>query len=161
MSETVDSAAGSASRPSISWIVATVLCVAALAAGVWLGRVAFVSSIEPSPHIAAIEVLDDDLEVNGQVEYLEEKEVYILAVRTMPPAPAGSVYQVWLQVDDLVVPAGVMNANSSRFAYAAYDGRYDTLFITEEPGPFGSERPTSDPVIEADLTAIVIEGEND
>ena len=143
-------------RTSIPWLVAAALAILSLLAGVFLGRVAFVTSEEPAPHIVALDVLDEDLEVGGEVEYIESEEVYILAIRTLPPAPAGSVYQVWMQVDDLVVPAGVMNPNSSRFAYAAYEGRYDTLFVTEEPAPFGSEQPSSDPVITADLTKMEI-----
>ena len=141
---------------SIPWLVAVALSILSLLGGIWLGRVAFVSSDEPSPHIVALKVLDPNLDVSGEVQYLQNEEVYIVAIRTLPPAPAGSVYQMWMQLDEIIVPAGVMNPNSSRFAYAAYDGRYDTLFVTEEPAPFGSEQPTSDPVITADLTAIEI-----
>ena len=157
MSESAASTTSSGRRTSIPWMVAAALAIIALLAGVWLGRVAFVTTDEPSPHIVGLEILDDELEVGGEVEYIEDEEIYIVAIRTLPPAPAGLVYQVWMQVDDLVVPAGVMNPNSSRFAYAAYDGRYDTLFVTEEPAPFGSEEPTSDPVITADLTEIEID----
>ena len=156
MSESEAPTTSSGNRTSIPWLVAAALAIIALLAGVWLGQVAFVTTDEPSPHIVALEVLDDELEVGGEVEYIEEEEIYIVAIRTLPPAPGGSVYQVWMQVDDIVVPAGVMNPNSSRFAYAAYDGRYDTLFVTEEPAPFGSEEPTTDTVITADLTEIEI-----
>lgn len=149
------------SRVSIPWVVAAVLAVVALVGGVWLGRVAFVSSEEPAPLVVPIEVLDTDLEVSGQVEYLPESEVYILSVWTMPPAPEGSVYQAWLQVDDIIVPAGIMNSNSSRLAYAAYDGRYDTMFVTQEDGPLGSRQPTTDPVVTADLTGIEVPDSQD
>ncbi len=143
-----------ANRTSIHWVVAAVLAVAALVGGVWLGRVAFVTSEEPTPLVVPIEVLDTDLNVSGQVEYLPDEEVYVLSVWTMPPAPEGSVYQVWMQVDDIIVPAGIMNPNSSRLAYAAYAGRYDTMFVTLERGPLGSRQPTTDPVVTADLTGI-------
>lgn len=146
-------------RASIPWKIAVVLCVLALVGGVWLGRVAFVSSEEDSPHIANIEVLDDEYEVGGQVQYLEDREIYILSIWTLPPAPSGSVYQVWMQNGDVTVPAGVMNPNSSRFAYASYDGRYETLFVTVESGPFGVEEPTSEPIIEVDLTEFDIEND--
>lgn len=150
-----------ASRASIHWVIAAVLGVAALVGGVWLGRVAFVSSEEPAPLVVPVEILDTDLNVTGQVEYLPEAEVYILSVWTMPPAPEGSVYQAWLQVDDIIVPAGIMNSNSSRLAYAAYDGRYDTMFVTQEPGPLGSRQPTTDPVVTADLTGIEVPDDQD
>lgn len=157
MTESQATTSSSPKGTSIPWLVAAALAIVALLAGVWLGRVAFVSTDEPSPQIVSIEVLDDDLEVGGEVQFLEEEEVYILATRAMPPAPSGSVYQVWMQVDDIIVPAGVLDPNHNRFAYAAYDGRYDTLFVTEEPAPFGSEEPTSDPVITVELTEIEID----
>lgn len=147
-------------RTSIQWNVAVALCLLALVGGIWLGRVAFVSGEEDSPHIVQIDVLDEEMEVGGQVQYLEDEEIYILSVWTMPPAPSGSVYQVWLQSGDVIVPAGVMNPNSSKFAYAAYDGRYETMFVTEEAAPFGVDEPTSAPVIEADLTEFDIEDED-
>lgn len=142
---------------SIKWQVAVALCLLALIGGIWLGRVAFFANEEDSPHITQIEVLDTDYEVGGQVQYLEEEEIYILSIWTLPPAPDGSVYQVWMQNGDLVVPAGAMNPNSTNFAYAAYDGRYETLFVTVEAGPFGVEEPTTDPILEADLTTFEIE----
>lgn len=149
----------SSPSPSIHWIVATVLAVLALIGGVWLGSVAFVSSDEPSPHIVEIEVLDDDLNIGGSVEYVEDNEVYILTIHTMQPAEDGEVFQVWVQTDDLIVHAGLLHPDSRVFAYAAYSGRYDTMFITAEPEPLGSEQPTTDVLITVDLTEL--EGEGD
>jgi hypothetical protein len=158
MTDFVEHAPGTATnRTSIHWVVAAVLAVVALMGGVWLGQVAFVTLEEPAPLVVPIEVLDTDLNVSGEVEYLPEAEVYILSVFTMPPAPEGSVYQAWLQVDDIIVPAGIMNSNSSRLAYAAYDGRYDTMFVTREQGPLGSRQPTSAPLLTADLTQVQVQ----
>ena len=147
-----DSAA--AAQRSISWMLAAVLAVLALIGGVWLGRVAFVSSEVPSPRIVEIEVEDDDLQVGGSVEYLEQHEVYILTISTMPPPDDDEVFQVWVQTDDLIVRAGLLNPESRTFALAAYSGRYDTMFVTSEPGPFGSEQPTSPELITVDLTEL-------
>lgn len=140
--------------PSIHWIGASILAILALIGGVWLGRVAFVSSEAPSPRVVPIEVLDDDLEVGGSVEYFDDQEVYILSIHTMPPPEEGEVFQVWVQTDDLIVRAGLLHPDSRVFAYAAYSGRYDTMFVTAEPGPFGSEQPTSEPLITVDLTEL-------
>lgn len=144
-------------QQSISWKLAAVLAVLALAAGVWLGRVAFVSSELPSPRLVEIEVEDDDLEVGGSVEYIEEQEVYILTINTMPPPNDGEVFQVWMQTDEIIVPAGTLNPNSRTFAYAANSGRYESMFVTAEPAPFGSEQPTSDKLISVDLTELEAE----
>lgn len=149
-----DQVPASSGQRSISWILAAILAVLALLGGVWLGRVAFVTSEEPSPRIVEIEVEDDDLRVGGSVEYFEEHEVYILTINTMPPPDDREVFQVWMQTDDLIVRAGVLNPDSRTFAYAAYSGRYDTMFVTAEPGPFGSEQPSSDPLITVDLTEL-------
>ncbi len=138
----------------ISWKAAAILAVLSLVLGVWLGQVAFVSSNTPSPRIVEIEVEDEDLEVGGNVEYFDDQEVYILTINTMPPPEEGEVFQVWAQTDDIVVNAGVLNPASRTFAFAAYSGRYETLFVTAEPAPFGSEQPTSDPLITADLTEL-------
>lgn len=139
---------------SIHWAVAAVLAVLALIGGVLLGRVAFVDNDEPTPSIVRIQVLDDSLDLSGSVEFVPDFDVYVLTINTMPPPPSNRVFQVWVQTDDLVVPAGVLNPNTRTFAYAAYDGRYDSLFITVESAPFGSEQPTTDPIITADLTGL-------
>lgn len=139
---------------SISWALAATLAVIALIGGVWLGSVAFVSSGEPTPRIVEIEVLNENFEIGGTVEYLPEPEVYLLTINTMPPPGRDQVFQVWVQVDDLIVNAGLLHEDSRVFAYAAYSGRYDTMFITSEPGPTGSDQPTGIPVISADLTEL-------
>lgn len=139
---------------SIPWMIAAILAVLALIAGVWLGRVAFVSSENPSPRIVEVVVEDEDLSVNGRVEYMEDQEVYILTINTMPPPEEDEVFQVWAQTDDIIVNAGVLNPTSRTFAFASYSGRYETLFVTSEPAPFGSEQPLSDPLITADLSEL-------
>lgn len=149
-----DQPSSPAEQKSISWMLAALLAVLALVGGVWLGQVAFVSSSDPTPRIVDIEVEDDDLEVSGSVEYVEEHEVYILTISAMPPPNEGEVFQVWVQTGDLVVRAGLLNPDSRTFAYAAFSGRYDTMFVTAEPGPYGSEQPTSAQLITVDLTGL-------
>lgn len=146
--------ASATEQHSISWMLAAILASLALIGGIWLGSVAFVSSGDSAPRIVEIEVEDDDLEVSGSVEYFEEHEVYILTINTMPPPNEGEVFQVWVQTDDLVVRAGLLNPDSRTFAYAAFSGRYDTMFITAEPDPHGSEQPGSELLITVDLTEL-------
>lgn len=141
----------------VSWKLAALLAVLALAGGVLLGRVAFVSWDRPTPSIVEIEVLDDDLEVSGNVEYLDDQQIYILEIYTMPPPEEGQVFQVWVQNGDVVVRAGVLDPESRSFAFAAHNERYDTMFITTEPAPYGSEQPTTDQLITVDLTELVDE----
>lgn len=151
--ETPETTPVSTSR-SVSWKVAAILAVVALISGVWLGRVAFFSFDEPSPRIVEITVEDEDLTIGGHVEYIEDKEIYILTINTMPPPEEGEVFQVWVQRDELIVGVGELNPTSRTFAFASYSGRYEKLFVTAEPGPFGSESPTTEELISADLTQL-------
>lgn len=160
MAEENASASESATLPapnSVSWVIAAILAVLALFGGVLLGRVAFVASDSPAPSLIEIDVLDTNLEVSGTVEYLPDHEVYLLTISTMPPPSEGEVFQVWMQTEDLIVRAGLLDPTSRDFAFAAYSGRYNTMFITAEPGPFGSEQPTSEELITVDLTELEIE----
>ncbi|MCA9833025.1 MAG: anti-sigma factor [Thermomicrobiales bacterium] len=146
---------------SIPWSIAAALCVVALLGGVWLGAVAFVDRSEPAPLVAPIEVLDTKLEISGSVEYLRDEEVYILALYSMPPAPAGSTYQIWMEKDDVIISAGLWNPTTNRIAFAAYSGRYDTMFVTLEPTERGNSHPTTDRLVTIDLTGINAELEDE
>lgn len=138
----------------LHWIPVLVLTILALLGGVWLGRVAFTNDEEPAPRLVEIEAKSGSLDVSGNVELIEDRDVLLLSINTMPPPPKGQVFVVWVQKDDLIVRAGIWNPNSRDFAFATWNGRYDTLFITAEPGPFGSEQPTTAPLISADLTKL-------
>ena len=142
------------SRPSLTWAAVALLAVLSLIGGIFLGRIAFLNNEEPTPRVVNIEVEDDDLEVGGNVEYFEEREVYILTIRTLPPAPEGQVYAVWMHTPDVTVCAGIMNPDSTQFAYAAYSGRYEMLSVTLESGPYCRTEPSGDPLITADLTQL-------
>lgn len=136
------------------WLPVLALTILALIGGILLGRVAFVSNDEASPKMTEIEIEDDELEANGRVELINDRDIVLLTINGMPPPPEGQVYVVWAQKEDVVVRAGIWNPNSREFAFAAWNGRYDTLFVTAEPGPFGSEQPTTQPMISADLTQL-------
>lgn len=136
------------------WIPVLVLTILALLGGVWLGRVAFVSTEVASPRVTELEVQDPELKASGRVELINDRDIVLLTINGMPPPPEGQVFVVWAQKDDVIVRAGVWNPNAREFAFAAWNGRYDTLFLTTEPGPLGSEQPTSTPLISADLTQL-------
>lgn len=138
----------------VHWIPVLVLTILALLGGVWLGRVAFVSNEEAAPRVIELEVEDKNLNASGRVELINDRDILLLTINAMPPPPEGQVYVVWVQKDDVTVRAGIWSPNSREFAFATWNGRYDTLFITAEPGPLGSEQPTSSPLISADLTEL-------
>lgn len=141
------------SSRTIAWPIAAILAVLALAGGIWLGAVAFVSDEEPSPRMVPIVVLDDS-DIGGNVEYIPDREIYVLSLQRIPPQPEGSVYQIWLQSDEITISAGLWNPTATRFAVVAYDGRYDRMFVTLEPSSRGNDQPTTEPILEVDLTSI-------
>ncbi|MEU6136072.1 anti-sigma factor [Nocardioides sp. NPDC047086] len=70
----------------------------------------------------------------------------VLVTSDMPAAPAGKVYELWLQHDDVMVPAGLMPAGSDQTVVLDGDaGDASAAGITVEPEG-GSDEPTSAPI---------------
>ena len=89
---------------------------------------------------------------SGQVTYLPDDELLILDVRDLPPLESGQVYEVWLIGEDGVpAPAGVFDQPTDQHAVVANRAQYQTLAITAEPGPLGTEAPTGEIVVTASL----------
>jgi anti-sigma-K factor RskA len=88
----------------------------------------------------------------GEVTYLPQDDLFILDVRDLPPLEPDQVYEVWLIGEDGVpAPAGVFDQPTDQHAIVADRDRYDTLAITAEPGPLGTEAPTGEIVATASL----------
>ncbi len=71
-----------------------------------------------------------------------------------PPLSAGpgQVYEVWLIGEDGVpAPSGVFDQPTDQHAVVADRDQYDTLAITAEPGPLGTDAPTGEIVATASL----------
>lgn len=70
----------------------------------------------------------------------------VLVTSDMPPAPDGKVYELWLQHDDVMVPAGLMPDGSDQtFVLEGDAADASAAGITVEPDG-GSEEPTSAPI---------------
>jgi hypothetical protein len=87
----------------------------------------------------------------GEVTYLPQDDLFILDVRDLPPLEPDQVYEVWLIGEDGPVPAGVFDQPTDQHAIVADRAQYDTLAITAEPGPLGTEAPTGEIVATASL----------
>jgi len=133
------------------WAAAAALVIA-LAAGLVLGRYFFADTEnEPAPEVIAFEMATPIPDLTAELTYDPDRELFMLDTENMPHAPAGQVYQVWL-IDKANVPQpmGVMERES--FAVTADRDDYTAFAITVEPGPLGSEAPTSQPFFVAPLT---------
>lgn len=139
----------------VHWAAAALLALLTLAAGILLGRSIFESGSDSPDHtVAQVTVTDPDLAASGTVEYMKDQGVVVLHMQDMPPAPQGYVYQVWVIDGDTPVSAGTMDPSSTSFATAADPARFQTLAVTLEEGPLGSDQPTTDPIVVADLTPL-------
>lgn len=70
----------------------------------------------------------------------------VLVTSGMPAAPNGKVYELWLQHDDVMVPAGLMPAGSDQtFVLKGDAADASAAGITVEPEG-GSDEPTSAPI---------------
>lgn len=90
-------------------------------------------------------------QASGEVQYMPEQGVLMLDVKDLPPLPQGYVYEVWLIGDGNPVPAGVFADATAQHAVAADRSLFNTLAVTMEPGPMGTEAPTGEVYATASL----------
>ncbi len=105
----------------------------------------------PTPEVIALATTDAAPGASGEVLYTPQDQLLMLNVSDLPPLPEGHVYEVWLIGEGAPVPAGTFNQSTARHAIVAEPGAFQTLAITIEPGPLGTEAPTSDPIATASL----------
>lgn len=139
-------------RMRIPWSAVAALMLLSLIGGILLAQVlpSFGEEDIQGQQIA-VQFTDPDITATGELRYLPDEQVFVLSIDNMPAAPAGYVYQAWLIKGDSPVPAGVMNVNQGEVASTGDRSQFDAFAITVEPGPFGNEAPTSDPILVAPL----------
>ncbi len=106
----------------------------------------------PVVETIALAPTDAAPDASGQVTYVAQDELFLVEVRDLPPLDPNQVYEVWL-IDEEGVPApcGVFDQPTDQHAMIADRGHYETLAITVEPGPLGTETPTGEIVAIASL----------
>jgi len=135
------------------WAVAAALLLAATL-GLLAWNLQLRGGEDPPERIetVALQPTDPNAAVDGDLTYLADRGVAILAVRELPPLAPGQVYQAWLIRDgETPVPAGAFDAPVADFAVAVDPERDQALALTIEPGPLGSPRPTGNPIAQAPL----------
>ncbi len=146
-------------KPASFWSRATPWAAAAailllLSAGVLVWNLRLREQIATAPVTETIALAPTDVapEARGEVTYLPQDDLFILDVRDLPPLEPDQVYEVWLIGEDGVpAPAGVFDQPTDQHAIVADRDRYDTLAITAEPGPLGTEAPTGEIVATASI----------
>jgi anti-sigma-K factor RskA len=125
-----------------------------LSAGLLVWNLRLREQIATAPVAETIALAPTDLapDARGEVTYLPQDDLFMLEVRDLPPLEPDQVYEVWLIGEDGVpAPAGVFDQPTDQHAIVADRDRYDTLAITAEPGPLGTEAPTGEIVATASL----------
>ncbi len=146
-------------RPARWWSTATpwaaaaaLLLVLSAALLIWNLQLRERIVTTPVPVTIALAPTDAAPGATGQVTYLPEDDLLLLDVRDLPALESGQVYEVWLIGEEgAPVPAGVFDQPTDQHAIVADRGLYDTLAITAEPGPLGTEAPTGEIVATAPL----------
>jgi anti-sigma-K factor RskA len=145
-------------RPASFWSRATPWAAAAailllLSAGllIWNLRLREQLAATPVAETIALAPTDAAPEAGGEVTYLPRDDLFLLDVRDLPPLQPDQVYEVWLIGEEGPVPAGVFDQPTDQHAIVADRDQYETLAITAEPGPLGTEAPTGEIVATAAL----------
>ena len=145
-------------KPASFWSRATPWAAAAailllLSAGLLVWNLQLREQIVSAPVAETIALAPTDAAPNasGEVTYLADDDLFIVNVRDLPPLESDQVYEVWLIGEDGPIPAGVFDQPTAQHAIVADRSRYDTLAITAEPGPLGTEAPTGEIVATAPL----------
>ncbi len=146
-------------RTAPVWSLATPWAAAAaalllIAAGLlfWNMQLRDQLTATPLAEVIALAPTDAAPDASGEVRYLPGERLLYLDVRDLPPLPEGHVYEVWLiGGDEPPVPAGTFDQSTDQHAIVADRDRFDTLAITAEPGPLGTEAPTGEIVATAAL----------
>jgi anti-sigma-K factor RskA len=135
-------------------VAAAVLAVVGIGAVVWQPWTADETSVTPTATEQVLQAPDAAEETlsfpGGASATLVRSETEgraVLVTESMPPAPAGSVYQLWLNMPGQgMVSAGVMPPEEDQTVLLEGDAATATAAgITVEPAG-GSTAPTSDPI---------------
>ena len=145
--------------PSSFWSRATPWATAAailllLSAGLLVWNLRLREQVATTPVIETIALAPTDAApgARGEVTYFPQDNLFMLDVSDLPPLEPDQVYEVWLIGENGVpAPAGVFDEPTDQHAIVADRDRYDTLAITAEPGPLGTEAPTGEIVATASL----------
>jgi len=89
--------------------------------------------------------------VNAEVASLDKNQV-ILVAKNMPAVPEDKTCQIWVINDDVPQPSGLFQPEGNMTAAPVTNDidKADTIAVTVEPAG-GSEQPTSDIVLSAEL----------
>jgi anti-sigma-K factor RskA len=145
-------------KPASFWSRATPWAAAAailllLSAGLLIWNLRLREQIATAPVAEMIALAPTDVApgARGEVTYHPQDRLFMLDVRDLPQLKPDQVYEVWLIGANGPKPAGTFDRPTDQHAIVADRDLYNTLAITAEPGPLGTEAPTGEIVATASL----------
>ena len=131
-----------------SWAAAAALAVLALGLGLrdWVVS----SQLAAAPVSWQLAPVNAGVTATGALVYVPRQHVATLTLQGLQPLPADRVYEVWLIKAGKPEAAGVFKPAADGSASTVVKGTpsgFDTVAVTEEPGPQGSAAPSSQPFI--------------
>jgi anti-sigma-K factor RskA/putative zinc finger protein len=135
-------------RPRTALAVASVALVAGAALGLGLS-----AGGDATRTIAA--TVDPSQMPGGHARLEVDGDAALLRVSDLPTPPPGRVYEVWVERDGMVRPAGALfmvdgQGNGSASIPGGVDG-VTQVMVTREVAPSGADHPTERPVIQAEV----------
>ena len=134
------------------WVAAAAMALVALGLGV--RDYTLSGQLSAAPMQWQLQPASAEVRSSGTLVWLPSQQAATLTLQQLPVLPGGAVYEVWLIKAGTPSPAGVFQPAADNSASVLVKGSlpdYDTLAITREPGPAGSQAPTSAPFVAAKL----------
>jgi hypothetical protein len=144
--------AGRSWRWVSGWVAAAALALVTLGLGIREHMLA--GQLASAPVQWQLQPAEAGLEASGTLVWLPSTSTATLTLHQLPPLPASEVYEVWLIKNGAPAAAGIFQPAPDNSASVILKGdppAYDTLAITKEPGPNGTQAPTSPPLMAASL----------
>ncbi|HLG70188.1 MAG TPA: anti-sigma factor [Chloroflexota bacterium] len=133
-----------------TWSLAAAAVLAALALGLGVRDWMVSSQLAAAPMSWQLAPALAGTRTTGALVYLPRQNLATLTLEGLQPLAPDRVYEVWLIKAGKPEPAGVFKPSADGSASSILDrppSGFDTVAVTEEPGPQGSSTPTSQPLV--------------
>ncbi|MCH8814463.1 MAG: anti-sigma factor [Chloroflexi bacterium] len=132
--------------PTFQPALIAVLSVAVIGLAVW------VAVLQSSTDDAFVRTLAGDSPAAGKLVVVSNENLAVLSIEGLEPLASDRAYQAWTISDGVAESAGILSVENGKasVAFQLDPSVVDSVAITIEPAG-GSSRPTSDPILAADL----------